>query len=72
MTLTLFLTHGAMFLALKTDGDIRHRARALSVKLGLAAAVVAVVFLVWTQALTGNVGSAVLFVLAARRWWAPS
>ena len=39
VTMTLFLTHGAMFLALKTDGDIRHRARALSVKLGLVAAV---------------------------------
>ena len=39
VTLTLFLTHGAMFVALKTDGDIRHRARALSVKLGLVAAV---------------------------------
>jgi cytochrome d ubiquinol oxidase subunit II len=48
VTLTLFLTHGAMFVALKTDGDIRHRARALSVKLGLVAAVVAVVFIVWT------------------------
>ena len=29
VTLFLFLTHGAMFVALKTDGDIRHRARAL-------------------------------------------
>ena len=28
VTLLLFLTHGAMFLALKTDGDIRHRSRA--------------------------------------------
>ncbi len=33
-TLTLFLTHGAMFVALKTDGDIRHRARSLSVRGG--------------------------------------
>ena len=40
VTLCLFLTHGAMFLALKTDGDIRHRARRLSVRFGLAAAVV--------------------------------
>jgi len=64
-TLMLFLTHGAMFLALKTDGDIRHRARALSVKLGLVTAVVAVVFLVWTQLDSGNVGSAVLFAVAA-------
>jgi cytochrome bd ubiquinol oxidase subunit II len=65
VTLLLFLTHGAMFLALKTDGDIRHRARAVAVKSGLAAAVAAVVFLVWAQSLTGNAGSAVLFVVAA-------
>ncbi|MGZ5366349.1 cytochrome d ubiquinol oxidase subunit II [Aeromicrobium sp.] len=64
-TLMLFLTHGAMFIALKTDGDIRHRARALAVKLGLVAAVVAVVFLVWTQLDSGNVGSAVLFAAGA-------
>ncbi len=65
VTLTLFATHGAMYTALKTDGEIRVRARALSVRLGLVAAVVAVVFLVWTQAMTGNAGSAVAFVLAA-------
>ncbi|MFC7494506.1 MULTISPECIES: cytochrome d ubiquinol oxidase subunit II [unclassified Nocardioides] len=65
VTLLLFLTHGAMFLALKTDGDIRHRARRVAVRSGLATAVVAVVFLAWAQALTGNAGSAVLFVLAA-------
>lgn len=64
-TLMLFLTHGAIFLALKTDGDIRHRARALSIKLGLATAVVAVAFLVWTQTISGSVTSAVFFVLAA-------
>jgi cytochrome d ubiquinol oxidase subunit II len=64
-TLLLFLTHGAMYLALKTDGDIRHRARALAVKLGAAAAVVAVVFLVWTQARTGDLASSAAFVLAA-------
>ena len=34
VTLTLFATHGAMFVALKTDGDIRHRARALAVRIG--------------------------------------
>ncbi|MET1060594.1 MAG: cytochrome d ubiquinol oxidase subunit II [Nocardioides sp.] len=65
VTLTLFLTHGAMFVALKTQGEIRHRARALSVRLGVVAAVLAVVFLVWTQVDTGSLGSAVLFVLAA-------
>jgi cytochrome d ubiquinol oxidase subunit II len=65
VTLTLFATHGAMFVALKTDGDIRHRARALAVKLGLVAAVLAVVFLAWTQAKTGTTTSAIVFVLAA-------
>jgi cytochrome bd ubiquinol oxidase subunit II len=65
VTLGLFLTHGAMFTALKTTGDIRHRARELSVKVGLASAVVAVAFMVWTQLDTGTAGSAVAFVLAA-------
>ncbi|MGC4112051.1 MAG: cytochrome d ubiquinol oxidase subunit II [Nocardioides sp.] len=64
-TLLLFLTHGAIYVSLKTDGPIRERARALAARVGAAAAVVAVVFLVWTQAQTGDLGSAVLFVLAA-------
>jgi cytochrome d ubiquinol oxidase subunit II len=50
VTLTVFLTHGAVFLALKTDGGIRERARALALKLGLVAAVAAVAFLAWTNA----------------------
>jgi cytochrome d ubiquinol oxidase subunit II len=65
VTLTLFLTHGAMFVALKTDGEIRHRARALAVRLGVVAAALAVAFLAWTQGHTGNAGSAMLFVVAA-------
>jgi cytochrome d ubiquinol oxidase subunit II len=65
MTLLLFLTHGAMFIALKTDGRIRHAARALAWRVGLAAAGVAVAFLGWTQADTGTAGSAVAFVVAA-------
>jgi cytochrome d ubiquinol oxidase subunit II len=64
-TLTLFLTHGAMFIALKTDGDIRHRARLLAVRVGVVAAVLAVTFLLWTQADTGDVWSLVLFAAAA-------
>jgi cytochrome d ubiquinol oxidase subunit II len=65
VTLTLFATHGALFVALKTDGDIRHRARALALRTGAVAAVLAVVFLVWTQLKTGTAVSAVLFVVAA-------
>jgi cytochrome d ubiquinol oxidase subunit II len=49
VTLTVFLTHGAVFLALKTDGAIRERARALALKIGLVAAVAAVAFLLWTN-----------------------
>ena len=65
VTLTLFATHGAMFVALKTDGDIRHRARDLAVRIGAVAALLAVVFLVWTQMKTGTAVSAVVFVVAA-------
>lgn len=64
-TLLLFLTHGAMFVALKTDGDIRHRARALAVRLGGATAVVAVAFLVWTQVMSGSARSGITFAVAA-------
>ncbi|MBC9733540.1 cytochrome d ubiquinol oxidase subunit II [Nocardioides marmotae] len=65
MTLLLFLTHGAVFISLKTDGPIRLAARALAVKVGLAAAVVTVVFLTWTQLETGSTASLVAFGLAA-------
>jgi cytochrome d ubiquinol oxidase subunit II len=64
-TLSLFLTHGAMFLALKTDGPVRRRAAATALRTGVVAAALAVVFLVWTQAMTGTTASAVAFVVAA-------
>ncbi len=64
-TTLLFLTHGALFIALKTDGEIRHRARRLAIRLGLAAAVVAVAFMAWAQSLSGNAGSLVMFAVAA-------
>lgn len=65
VTLSLFATHGAMFVALKTDGDIRHRARDLAVRIGTVAALLAVVFLVWTQLKTGTALTAVVFAAAA-------
>ena len=49
VTLTVFLTHGAIFLSLKTAGSIRERTRELAAKIGLVAAVAAVAFLVWTN-----------------------
>jgi cytochrome bd ubiquinol oxidase subunit II len=65
MTLTLFLTHGAIFISLKTDGRIRAAARDLALKVGAGAALVAVLFLLWTQIKTGDLASGAAFVLAA-------
>jgi cytochrome d ubiquinol oxidase subunit II len=65
VTLTLFGTHGAVFLALKTLGDIRARARTLAWRLGLVAALLAVIFLVWTATIRHSTASIVLSVLAA-------
>lgn len=47
LTLLCF-THGLVFVALKTDGEIRHRARALASRIGLLTIVIAAAFLVWT------------------------
>ncbi len=65
-TLGLFVTHGAIFLALKTDGDIRARANAMATKVGLVTAVLAVAFLAWSQAFSNNLaGSVVLAAVTA-------
>lgn len=47
-TLLLFFTHGVIFVALKTDGDIRLRARRLAARSGVLAVLAAAAFLVWT------------------------
>jgi cytochrome d ubiquinol oxidase subunit II len=64
VTLTLFTFHGAVFTALKTVGDIRERARRLALRVGLVTAVVALAFLLWTQAHSGNGRSVVALVVA--------
>ncbi len=64
-TLLLFVTHGLNFLRLKTDGVIRERAARLVLPVGLVTAVVAVAFLLWTQAIRGDAASTVIAVLAA-------
>ncbi|MFJ3406428.1 cytochrome d ubiquinol oxidase subunit II [Promicromonospora sp. NPDC090134] len=48
-TLVLFLLHGSVFVALKTDGDIRARARRFAGVLSLAAVLVAGGWAVWAQ-----------------------
>jgi cytochrome d ubiquinol oxidase subunit II len=65
VTLTLFTTHGAIFIALKTDGEIRGNARALAERVGLVAAILAVTFLVWTYLVNSDTAFAVLAALAA-------
>jgi len=48
-TALIFLTHGAVFLALKTDGDIRRRAASLAVRGAVATLVAGGAFALWTQ-----------------------
>jgi cytochrome d ubiquinol oxidase subunit II len=48
-TLTLFLLHGALFVALKTDGDVRRRARGHAQVLSVVAVVVAGGWALWAQ-----------------------
>jgi cytochrome bd ubiquinol oxidase subunit II len=64
VTLTLFTFHGAVFTGLKTVGEIRERARALALRLGPVTAALAVVFLLWTQAETGDRKSLAAMVVA--------
>ncbi|MEY9953569.1 cytochrome d ubiquinol oxidase subunit II [Leifsonia sp. EB34] len=64
-TLLLFFTHGVVFVSLKTDGEIRVRARKLATRSGLLAIVVAAAFLSWTVVAHFSVALLVLAVLAA-------
>ncbi|MFR9794505.1 cytochrome d ubiquinol oxidase subunit II [Streptomyces sp. MS06] len=64
VTLTLFTFHGAVFTALKTVGEIRERARTLALRVGAATAVLALLFLVWTQVDNGDAKSLVALVVA--------
>ncbi|MBT2382826.1 cytochrome d ubiquinol oxidase subunit II [Streptomyces sp. ISL-11] len=64
LTLVLFTFHGAVFAALKTAGDIRHRARSYATVLGMTSGVLAAAFLGWTQAESGNGRSLVALIVA--------
>jgi cytochrome bd ubiquinol oxidase subunit II len=64
VTLALFTFHGTVFVGLKTVGKIRERARRLALRVGTATAVLALVFLLWTQADKGDTGSLVALVVA--------
>ena len=47
MTLTVFMAHGAIYLRLKTYGEVRDAAKGAALKIGVVAAVIAVVTLLW-------------------------
>ncbi|OAB89021.1 cytochrome C oxidase assembly protein [Janibacter melonis] len=61
----LCLTHGAHFLALKTQGEVREGARAVAARAGVLAAVLAVLLLGWLGAERGSTASWVTTVVAA-------
>ena len=65
VTLSLFITHGAAYLALKTTGDLRARANKTMGIAGIVAAVAAVAFLVWAQLIVFVPTAAGASVLAA-------
>jgi cytochrome d ubiquinol oxidase subunit II len=67
-TLLLFITHGLFYLTLKTEGEIRERARRLTLPVGLVTAVAAVVFLLWANQIRGDMLSTAIAVLAAVAW----
>ena len=69
MTLTVFATHGAIFLALKTSGEVHAAARKVALRIGLVAAVFAVTGLLWAQAYSGRVVITLPMVLVAAVLW---
>ena len=64
-TLSLFALHGALFLGLRTTGDLRERAVALAARLSIPTTVIAGAFAVWTQLAHGKGWTWVAVVVAA-------
>ncbi len=64
VTLTLFVTHGAIFLGLKSDGVVRQRANALAARVGALTVALTVVLLVWLNLAYGDLSSAVVSTVA--------
>jgi len=64
-TVLLFALHGALFLGLKTTGDLRERAIAMATKLSLPTLVVAGAWALWTQFAFGKAWTWIPVVLAA-------
>ena len=68
-TLLLFVSHGAFFLALKTEGEIRIRANSIGQKAGLATAVAALAFFGWTATSVNHRGWVLLGAAVAVVFW---
>lgn len=49
VTLSLFLTHGAVFMALKTSGDIHERTKKLAARLSIGSLLITAVWAIWAQ-----------------------
>jgi cytochrome bd ubiquinol oxidase subunit II len=60
VVLAMFLTHGAIFIAMRTRGGIRRDASELAGTLGVGAVVLAALFLGWTISSRGDAVSAAL------------
>jgi cytochrome d ubiquinol oxidase subunit II len=66
VTLSLFLTHGAGFLALRTTGEVNRRATRMAHRTAPASTVLAIGFLIWTAAAQSfGIGTLVPAVAAA-------
>lgn len=64
-TLLLFFTHGVVFVSLKTEGELRVRARRLAARSGAITVIVAAAFLVWTGLAFGTTWFWVLALVAS-------
>jgi len=69
MTLLVFMTHGAIYLALKTSGATRARARVAALGVGVGTGACAVAALLWAQAFSGRIGVTLPMALAAAVLW---
>ena len=65
MTLLVFTTQGAIYLTLKTRGEVREAARKAAMRVGVAAALMAVAALLWAQAFSGRIAVTLPMVLVA-------
>ena len=65
VTLSLFTLHGAIFLGLRTTGELRQRAQRTAVRVAVAAVPLAAAFLVVTQVSHGRPATDVTAALAA-------